>query len=80
MTDSTLAGLVHHILRVGQKLEGQPVHTTVHEDVRSGGKPSSLEVLKTTVVALTGSAAEFWGSHAFEIDIRLVTGRTHQVC
>lgn len=72
-------GLLSHYLRIGEKQEGIPLHTSVHADESSGGKPSSLVVLETWPVKLQGRAAERWGSEAYESCIRLITGRTHQV-
>ena len=73
------AGLLVHYLKVGQKLEGQPLHTTVHSDESSGGKLSQLAVLETRKILLPDSLAGVWGSAAFETRIKLLTGRTHQV-
>ncbi len=75
---SQSAGLLSHYLKIGQKREGAPLHTTVHADRSSGGKLSSLVVLQTRPVTLQGSTAELWGSDAYESHIRLLTGRTHQ--
>ena len=74
------SGLLSHYLRIGEKLKGIPLHTSVHTNESSGGKHSSLVVLETLSVILSGSAAEQWGLKAYESQIRLITGRTHQAC
>lgn len=72
-------GVLEHFLKPGQKRKGEPLHTGVYPDASSGGKASSLEVLQVLPISLAGQAAEWWGADAYEVSLRLITGRTHQV-
>ena len=71
--------MMTHYLKVGQKQDGQPSHTTVHADESSQGKLSSLIVLNTRPVHLKGFEAGLPRTAAYESHISLITGRTHQV-
>lgn len=72
-------GLLTHYLCIGQRVEGQPLHTAVHTDNSSGGKLSQLEVMGVQQVTLQPSLTRKYGELAYESQIRLITGRTHQV-
>jgi len=77
-TPPQLGQLVHYVT-TGNRSPGEPSHTIAYDHEVQSSQRSELEVLKCSKVALTGVAREKWGSTAFESELRLITGRTHQI-
>lgn len=59
---------------------GEPAHTETYDEPAEGTLRAELHVLSVSEVELGPRAAREWGApSAFECEIRLVTGRTHQI-
>ncbi|KAI8473509.1 MAG: hypothetical protein J3K34DRAFT_518978 [Monoraphidium minutum] len=73
-----LGRLTHHA-RVAQRAAGEPPHTLMLREAAEGTAVCILEVISVARIALAGPAAAAHGPRAFEAEVRLVTGRTHQI-
>ncbi len=60
---------------------GEPAHTETYDEPAEGTQRAELHVLSVSEVELGDRAAREWGAGgaAFECEVRLVTGRTHQI-
>lgn len=72
-------GRIVHWAAVNSRAPGEPAHTLVRPAPFPGGLYCELEVLRTARVRLTRTAMLDYGPGAYESEIRLVTGRTHQI-
>lgn len=76
------AGTAVHYVTVNVRRKGWPSYTLVHAagEVPQGSLRCELHVTHVEHVALSGPALQLVGScSAYESEILLVTGRTHQV-
>lgn len=78
-----LGPLIHRLV-TNQRSVGLPSHSIALEasDPESeihGAVHAELVVLHSRPVTLTGEAAAMWGTEAWETELELITGRTHQI-
>ena len=69
--------LVHHLTT--QRAKGQAAHSRAHKAPCPGSHMCSLEVMHVQQVTAVDAVAAEWGPVAYESQIELHTGRTHQV-
>ncbi|MEW5310609.1 MAG: hypothetical protein WDW38_002391 [Sanguina aurantia] len=71
--------LVHHVLE-NNRVAGEMPHTLVVQEGSEGCVRCELVVEQVEAVEVTDPvAAAEWGRHAYEVNILLKTGRTHQI-
>lgn len=73
-----LGTLVHYVT-TGNRSAGEPSHTRAYTEAVPDSQRCELEILQCCTVSLTGAARAQWGETAYESELRLVTGRTHQI-
>lgn len=61
------------------RVPGLPAHSLIVPPDTASCHRCELQVVGVEQVALSGEAQTVWGDSAYEVDILLVTGRTHQV-
>ncbi|GAX73037.1 hypothetical protein CEUSTIGMA_g489.t1 [Chlamydomonas eustigma] len=73
-----VAPLVNFMLE-NQREAGEISHSAVFDEPVPGSVRAEMHVLKVESVKLTSDTALMWGGSAYESEILLITGRTHQV-
>lgn len=72
-----LGRLVHHVL-LGQGAKGEPQHTLCFDQPLLGTGGEEL-THRAELIVLSMKEIKFKGDPALEIEIQLITGRTHQI-